>query len=103
MANETMTDDDISNTLNNMFPVSDDASDRQKQNIQNIKDGIMICMVRPDIAQFLNTKWGFINAVSDYVGHAAPARLTSNYQENNWGKIINGHPLLDKAMSLVAV
>ena len=86
-----------------MFPIDDDASDRQKQNIQNAKDGIMICMLRPDIAKFLNTKWGFINAVSDYVGHAVPARLTTNYQENNWGKIMNGHPLLDKAMSLVAV
>lgn len=103
LANETMKEEDIVYTLNEMFPIDDDASDRQKQNIQNAKDGIMICMLRPDIAKFLNTKWGFINAVSDYVGHAVPARLTTNYQENNWGKIMNGHPLLDKAMSLVAV
>ena len=103
LANETMKEEDIVYTLNEMFPIDDDASDRQKQNIQNTKDGIMICMLRPDIAKFLNTKWGFINAVSDYVGHAVPARLTTNYQENNWGKIMNGHPLLDKAMSLVAV
>ena len=103
LANETMKEEDVVYTLNEMFPVDDDASDRQKQNIQNAKDGIMICMLRPDIAKFLNTKWGFINAVSDYVGHAVPARLTTNYQENNWGKIMNGHPLLDKAMSLVAV
>lgn len=103
LANETMKEEDIVYTLNEMFPIDDDASDRQKQNIQNAKDGIMICMLRPDIAKFLNTKWGFINAVSDYVGHAIPTRLTTNYQENNWGKIMNGHPLLDKAMSLVAV
>lgn len=103
LANETMKEEDVVYTLNEMFPIDDDASDRQKQNIQNAKDGIMICMLRPDIAKFLNTKWGFINAVSDYVGHAVPARLTTNYQENNWGKIMNGHPLLDKAMSLVAV
>ena len=103
LANETMKEEDIVYTLNEMFPIDDDASDRQKQNIQNAKDGIMICMLRPDIAKFLNTKWGFINAVSDYVGHAVPARLTTNYQENNWGKIMNGHPLLDKAMSLVTV
>lgn len=103
LANETMKEEDIVYTLNEMFPVDDDASDRQKQNIQNAKDGIMICMLRPDIAKFLNTKWGFINAVSDYVGHAIPARVTANYQENNWGKIMNGHPLLDKAMSLVTV
>ena len=102
LANETMTRDDVVIALDKMFPVADDASDRQKQNIQNTKDGIMICMLRPDIEKFINTKWGFINAVSDYVGHSIPARLTTNYQENNWGKIINGHPILDKAMSLVA-
>lgn len=103
LANEKMTDNEIRETLDKMFPVADDASDRQKQNIQNAKDGIMICMIRPDIKKFLNSKWGFINAVSDYVGHSAPARVTANYQENNWGKIMNGHPLLDKAMNLVAV
>lgn len=103
MANETMTEDVIIKTLDEMFPITEDASDRQKQNVQNAKDGIMICMLRPDIAKFVNTKWGFINAVSDYVGHSIPARLTSNYQENNWGKIMNGHPILDKAMNLVAV
>lgn len=103
LANEKMTDDEIRETLDMMFPIADDASDRQKQNIQNAKDGIMICMIRPDIKKFLNSKWGFINAVSDYVGHSAPARVTANYQENNWGKIMNGHPLLDKAMNLVAV
>ena len=102
LANEKMTDDEIRETLDKMFPVSEDASDRQKQNVQNAKDGIMICMIRPDIKKFLNSKWGFINAVSDYVGHSVPARVTTNYQENNWGKIMNGHPLLDKAMSLVA-
>ena len=103
LANETMKEEDIIVTLDKMFPIDEDASDRQKQNVQNAKDGIMICMLRPDIAQFLNTKWGFINAVSDYVGHSVPARLTTNYQENNWGKIMNGHPLLDKAMNLVTV
>lgn len=102
LANETMTNDDIMIALNELFPVADDASDRQKQNVELAKDEIMICMVRPDIQKFLNTKWGFINAISDYVGHSAPARVTSNYQENNWGKIMNGHPLLDKAMNLVA-
>ena len=102
LANETMTNDDIMIALNELFPVADDASDRQKQNVELAKDEIMICMVRPDIQKFFNTKWGFINAISDYVGHSTPARVTSNYQENNWGKIMNGHPLLDKAMNLVA-
>lgn len=103
LANIKMSDDEIMAVLDEMFPLGDDATDRQKQNVQNAKDGIMYCMVRPDLVQFLNTKWGFINAVSDFVGHATPARVTSSYEENNWGKIINGHPIFDKAVSLVTV
>ena len=103
LANTKMSEDEVMKALDEMFPLSDDASDRQKANVQNAKDGIMYCMIRPDLVQFLNTRWGFINAVSDFVGHATPARVTNNYQENNWGKIMNGHPIFDKAVSLMAV
>ena len=102
LANTKMDEDEVIKALNEMFPLDEDASDRQKQNVQNAKDGIMYCMLRPDLVQFLNTRWGFINAVSDFVGHATPNRITSNYEENNWGKIMNGHPIFDKAVSLVA-
>ena len=60
-------------------------------------------MFAPDLMKFLNTKWGFLNAVSDYVGHASPARVTESYAENNWGRIMNGHPIMDRAMALVGV
>ena len=47
-----------------------------------------------------NIKWGFLNAVSDWVGHSEPVRRTQNYDENRWGNIIGGHYILDKAMAL---
>ena len=103
LANTKMDEDEVIKTLNEMFPLDEDASDRQKQNVQNAKDSIMYCMLRPDLVQFLNTRWGFVNAVSDFVGHASPARMTDNYEENNWGRIINGHPIFDKAVSLMAI
>ena len=103
LANTKMDEDEVIKTLDEMFPLNEDASDRQKQNVQNAKDGIMYCMLRPDLVQFLNTRWGFINAVSDFVGHASPSRMTENYEENNWGRIINGHPIFDKAVNLMMV
>lgn len=102
LANEKMTDGDVERALEMMYPVSEDMTDRKKRNIEDAKNDITMCMMRPDLAQFINTKWGFINAVSDFIGHSDPARLTSNYKENNWGKIIGGHPILDKAMVAIA-
>jgi len=100
-ANEALPQDYVvSIVLPQMFSVAKDATDRQKQTALNAQNGIIACMMRPDIAQYANTKWGFINAVSDYVGHAAPVRQTKNYDENRWGAIIGGHALLDQAVAV---
>ena len=101
LANETMTEEQVVIVLDKMFELAKDATDRQKKTAQDAKNEIVCCMLHPDLANFLNTKWGFINDVSDFVGHAAPVRQTKHYQENRWGNIIAGHALLDKAMSLI--
>ena len=40
--------------------------------------------------------------MSDMVGHNAPRRQTANYWENNWGRIMDGHAMMDKMASLLA-
>lgn len=102
LANEIMPMDAVKKGLDRLFPVDEKASDRQKQTAKDAKDQIMVCMFRPDLAQFLGTKWGFLNAVSDYVGHSDPVRKTKNFEENRWSNIIGGHSLFDKAVELVA-
>ena len=102
LANEKMSDGDVQKALDKMFPLEENATDRQKRTVKEAKDEIIVCMLRPDIAQFLNTKWGFINAVSDYIGHSEPARRTANFEENRWGNIIDGHWLFDKAVAAVS-
>ena len=99
LANSKMGEGAVKKALDAMLPVKEDATDRQKENIQKAKDGIMICMVRPDLAQFAGTQWAFLNGVADFVGHSEPARRTKNFEENRWLNIIGGHPLLDKAVA----
>lgn len=101
LANQKMSTDEMMKALDEMFPVDETMTDRKKNNIKEVKDGIMVCVFAPDLANFAHTKWGFLNAISDFVGHASPARLTDSYAENNWGRIMSGHPILDKAMALV--
>lgn len=101
LANEKFSNEEVLAVLDEMFPVNPEMSNRQRNNAEIVKDGIIACMYAPDLVKFLNTKWGFLNAVSDYVGHANPTRMTDTYAENNWGRIMNGHPIMDKAMALV--
>lgn len=85
-----------------MFPVTEDMSDREKRNAKKVKDEYMVCYFAPDIAKFMGTAWGALNAMSDMVSHNAPRRQTANYRENNWGRIMDGHAMMDKMASLLA-
>ena len=101
LANQKISEDEISKILDELFPVNEDKdSDRKKNNVEEAKNQIMICYMAPDIAKFIGTKYGFLNAVSDWCGHAAPTRNTANYKSNNWGRIMNGHPIFDLAYNL---
>jgi len=102
LANEKLDMEQAKQVLDKMYEVPEDATERQKKTAADAKEQIIVCMMRPDVAQFLGTKWGFINAVSDFAGHGKPARQTKNYEANRWENIIVGHDLLDKAFSLVA-
>ncbi|MGE4354225.1 MAG: DUF932 domain-containing protein [Oscillospiraceae bacterium] len=103
LANERMTDDEIRAIVETCFPVEDPDNARTVANAGTQRDGFYACYMAPDIAKFLNTKWGVINAMSDYVGHSKPLRQTENYAENNWSRIMVGHPMLDKLTAAIGV
>ena len=102
MANTTVTDERIKAILDEMFPVTEDMSDREKRNAEKVKTEYMVCYFAPDILKFKGTAWGALNAMSDMVSHNAPRRQTANYRENNWGRIMDGHAMMDKMASLLA-
>ena len=95
-ANTKITDEQIQEVLNEIFPVDViNDSARKIANTQLLTDTFYTCYNMPDISKFKNTQWGVINAMADMVGHMAPSRNTSTYRENNWGRIMNGHPFFD--------
>lgn len=95
MANVSVKFDDVLKIVNEIFPYKDDDSNRVKTNMMKARNGFMTCYYAKDIEKFNGTAWGVINAMADFADHTAPAKMTKNYQENNWGRIINGHQLVD--------
>lgn len=101
LANKTVTDERLKQILDELFPANDDMSDIQKRHVQRIKDEYMVCYFAPDIAKFRGTAWGAVNAMSDMVTHNKPHRNTANYRENNWGRVMSGHWLMDAMTAAV--
>lgn len=79
-----------------VFPIDQNKdSERKIRNIVDMKEGMFKALQASDLANFNGTAWAAINAVTDYVDHADPARLTQNYAESRWAKIANGHQIVD--------
>ena len=102
LANEKLSDAEAVKVIDQMLAVPEKATDRQKKTAAAVKEQIITCMFAPDLVQYMETKWGFLNAVADYVDHSSPMRNTKHFEENRWYSIIAGQTLLDKAMAIVA-
>ena len=101
LANAKLYQEQIEEILDAMFPVDDKATDRKKNNVLQFKTNFWNAYDMPDIKKFDESAWKAINAMSDVVTHSTPQRNTSTYNENRWGKIMDGHIMFDQFVSLV--
>ena len=96
-----ISDEQFNTFVCNLFPITEDMSDRQKGNAEQNRASLIRCYDAEDLANFVGTQWGVLNAVSDFATHTTPNRMTDTYWENNWGKVMEGHPIMDKAYDLL--
>lgn len=79
-----------------IFPIDQTKdSERKIRNIVDIKEGMFKALQADDLSNFRNTAWGSLNAVTDFVDHSTPARITASYDESRWNKITMGHQIVD--------
>lgn len=104
MAGEKITMEEFEVFVKNIIPIEDSASDRQKKNSIDAQNELFSrYYYAPDLENFRGTKWGAMQAVSDFVTHTTPKRVTDTYQEHMFNKVLNGHTMMDKAYDLLAV
>lgn len=102
LAAKKITDKVLEEIIEELLPMPEESTDRQKQNIIDLRQELKYRYNHaPDLKRFRKTGWGVINSVADFIAHREPKRMTSTYKENLFGKIIDGHPLLDKAYELI--
>ena len=100
MASEKLSETDSNKIIDELFKTDESMSQRQINNINDSKEQFIICTLAPDLMNFMHTKWQMIQAAADFASHSTPNRMTSSFNENRWGKILNGHPFLDKVTQM---
>lgn len=102
LAEKKISDSEMEAVFDSIYPVTAEDTARKRNNVWDLKENFFKCYNMQDIAQFKGTAWGVVNAATDMVAHSTPNRKTANYQENNWGKIMNGHTFVDEVFKRVA-
>ena len=58
---------------------------------------------KPDLQNYKGTQFGIVSAVSDYISHAQPKRISHSTIDNTFIKNIEGSELLERTILLLAV
>lgn len=96
LANKSVTESQIEAIIDAMFPVDySTVTQRKINNIVLFKNNFFSCYNEDDIKKFKGSAWGAINAMADLIDHQSPKRLTQNYYDNHWNRLINGHHIVD--------
>lgn len=97
-----ISDAKVMDFINEILPCADDATATQRKNVEQLRDDIKIRYFEaPDLKVLGKNAYRLINAVSDFATHAKPLRETASYKDNLFMKVLDGHPLIDKAYSLI--
>lgn len=98
-----MSDVKVIEYINELLPLPADATGIQEKNMETLRNDMRIRYFEaPDLVNLDKNAYRFINAVSDFATHAKPLRETASYKENMFAKTMDGNPLIDKAMDMVA-
>jgi len=102
LAQIKITKETLGEIVEELYPVKSKDSDRRVANIEELREGLLYRYHKaPDLKRFRGTGWGLISAVSDFVTHSEPKRRTATYKEKLFEKVIDGHPIIDKAYHLI--
>ena len=102
LAKAKMTAKKVEQLWEQLFPIDKEKDTQRKITMMETqRQAMREAYKADDLANFVGTGYGVINAVSDMVSHSEPMRMTDSYFGNLFGKVMEGHPLLDKAQQLV--
>ena len=103
LQNISMNDNEVSEYIEQLLPLSQDATPLQVKNVFKQREDLKTRYYNaPDLRRISKSAYRFINAVSDFATHNVPLRKTVNYNENLFMKTIDGNHFIDKAYQMVA-
>ncbi|MDO4329086.1 MAG: DUF932 domain-containing protein [Lachnospiraceae bacterium] len=97
-----LSDRQVYEYIDALFPLMDHASDLQKRNLLRMKEDVKARYFdAPDLQHVGKNAYRFVNAVSDFATHAKPLKERATYKENLFARTVDGNAMIDKAYDLM--
>ena len=84
MVKQKVSETAVSRLIDSMFDAGEDASQRHIDNMEADRSSFITAYHAPDNANFVGTKWGLINAFTDFQSHKPIQRNTDTAVENRF-------------------
>lgn len=99
---QKVSDEQVKEYIELLLPMDKEPTQMQRKNVVRLRQDMMKRYYdAPDLQKVGKNAYRFVNAVSDFATHSDPLRRTANYNENLFGRTMDGNPLIDKAYQLV--
>lgn len=96
-----ISDSQVMQFINRLFPINEEMSDKQKENQESRRGQLLsVFLSKEDLFEFGSTGYKFISAVADYADHNV-GRNTKNSNINRYMYIANGSALVDQAYTMI--
>ena len=97
-----LTDARVQEYIDLLLPMDENPTEIHQKNISRIREDLKVRYHdAPDLQHVGRNAYRFLCSVSDFATHSKPLRATAKYQENMFGKTIEGNPLIDRAYTIV--
>ena len=92
----------IRRTLDNIVPITEDMTVKQRENAKAVRDDILFRYNEaPDLRVLDPTGARLVQAVADTTSHMEPFRVTANFKENRFKNTLDGNKLLDRTVGIL--
>lgn len=94
-------DKHLDQMINTLLQFKETDSDRTKQRVLANRQELKSYYYASDLDGYEKSAFRFMNAVSDWATHRAPARQTANYASNLFQKTLDGNEYIDAAYTII--
>lgn len=89
---------EIQNLVDDIFPIDDEMTSRQKDNVDFLRQQFWEAFQQPDLGSYSRfgspTAWTVMQAAADMASHLKPLRETATFKERNFFSLMNGNKIL---------